>query len=120
MTREHEMIDFSKPVQTRDGRKVRILCTDMKGDMGDTVVGIIAEGDSEEVLTWKTDGVYNRAGDETSCDLINVPETRVVWVNMYAHDLSTSYPSKVHADRHGAPNREACIRVEYTVGQFDE
>lgn len=59
--------DVTKPVQTRDGRKARIICTNKKGSF--PIVAIIEAGDSEGVLAFNEHG-------ERSCDdiaLVNVP-----------------------------------------------
>ena len=102
-------IDFTKPVQTRDGRKVRILCTDGPGDT--PIIGLV-DGNSYPSI-WKEGGKH--ASSPT--DLVNVPETRVVWVNMSS--VVKRHSSRKDADWWGDENREACIRVEYEVGQFD-
>lgn len=70
--------DLAKPVQTRDGRRVRILCMDsgVRGgyDESRPVVGILygSVGDDtrESVHTWQNDGVY---GYGDTMDLVNVP-----------------------------------------------
>ena len=116
------MIDCNKPVQTRDGRKVRILCTDMKAR--DSVAGVITDTDGEDTVdAWQADGHYNISTDASNSDLINVPDTRVVWVNMYPRTKMFKIeisPTKAEADTMSTYEREACVRVEYTVGQFDE
>ena len=57
------MIDFTKPVQTRSGKSVRILCTD--GPQECEVVGIV-EGE-HVVRTWELNGLHTYP----SFDLIN-------------------------------------------------
>ena len=69
------MIDFSKPVKTRDGRAVRILCTDAPG--GWPVVGIV------ELFShphrWACDGrSYHNVG-LSPFDLIQAEEPVVRW-----------------------------------------
>lgn len=116
------MIDLTKPVQTRDGRKVRVLCTDRKGSSNSIVGLIVLEGGKEYVQTWEANGNFVTSGDAPA-DLINVPDKRVVWVNMYPGPImSAEASSRKQADNNATNNdrREACIRVEYEVGQFDE
>lgn len=113
------MIDFNKPVQTRDGRKVRILCTDMKGG-GDSVAGLINDDGEETTHSWLSDGSFISHKISDSTDLINVPETRVVWVNMYPLMRAEAFPTRMAANNNAGTEREACVRVECTVGQFDE
>lgn len=64
-------IDFSKPVQTKDGRKVTIFTTQARGDY--PVVGQI-EGPFS-IFSWGPDGKY---GLGSSVDLVNVKEKKVV------------------------------------------
>jgi len=72
------MLDLTKPVQTRDGRKVRILCTDKSSGRTDRETKIVAlvtskELEVEEVLVYFSNGrfLYN---SEYKHDLVNVPE----------------------------------------------
>jgi len=115
------MIDLTKPVQTRDGRKVRVLCTDMKSET--PIVGVVTQpAGKEEACWWYADGRYSLTPGH-SADLINVPDTRVVWVNMYPESSSAAgacHRSQAKADKYAATSRIACVRVEYEVGQFDE
>jgi hypothetical protein len=48
-------IDFTLPLETKDGLKVRILCTDRPGET--PVVGII-EDDFQSVCQWYLDGTH--------------------------------------------------------------
>ena len=72
------MIDFTKPVQTRDGRAVRILTTDTKNTLF-PVVGLITGSDGNEYPeSWTAEGMNidgsNCTNDE---DLINVDPLKV-------------------------------------------
>jgi hypothetical protein len=67
-------LDLTKPVQTKMGASVRILCKDRKG--AHPVVGLMVRGvkEEEQTMFWKLDG--------TSClhhdfDLVNVPPPKV-------------------------------------------
>jgi hypothetical protein len=66
-------IDLNKPVQTRDGRKVRIVATDVKGVY--PIIALVEADDCEDVNTYTADGYYFSGGDEeTDDDLVNVVE----------------------------------------------
>jgi hypothetical protein len=113
------MIDFTKPVQTRDGRKVRILCTDRKDNR--PIVGLVPGNGDEQIYSWHACGNY--VSNEHCLDLINVPEKLVAYVNMYPRNGMFSVevsPTKPHADSVATSERIACIRVEYEVGQYDD
>jgi hypothetical protein len=51
------MIDWTKPVQTRDGRKARVICRDLKHEHY-SVVALIEDDDCECVETYRDDGGY--------------------------------------------------------------
>lgn len=109
-------IDWTKPVQTRDGRKVTIYTTTAPTEY--PVHGYIEGWDDPSC--WTSGGLY--LGDEESDqDLINVPEPKwVLWVNMYKDGIGGGYLTKAIADKWALSGRTACIRVELTPGQFDE
>ena len=64
-------LDLTKPVQTRDGRPVRILATDLRSEY--PVTGIISHPGYDEVETWTLDGAFV-SSDEHPDDLVNVPD----------------------------------------------
>ncbi len=112
-------IDWTKPVQTRDGRKVTIYTTTAPTEH--PVHGYV-EGWGGPTF-WTSGGLF--LGDaESDEDLINVPEApepkRVVWLNMYLDGVGGPYPTKAAAQKWALEHRVACVRVEWTPGQFDE
>lgn len=69
------MIDFTKPVRTKDGRKVRILCTDHKNmhRPGFSVVGFVECSANHELLGfWSPDGEYCEDTTHNQLDLENI------------------------------------------------
>ncbi len=116
------MIDFNKPVQTRDGRKVRILCTDAKCGMPIVALVMANTGTEVPVAYYKDGAIFNSTND-SGADLINVPEEHTVWVNIQkAHKeglepgLAILHKTRMIADNY-AVNRIACIKVTYTEGE---
>ena len=78
----------SQKVVTRDGRAVRIICTDAKGD--EPIVALIynKNRDEENVYTYNRDGYFY--GDNDSClDLFFAPIKRDGWVNVYRYEDDT-------------------------------
>lgn len=83
--------DPTKPVQTRDGRKVRILCTDKRGHDGFDnlrIVALVTEKEGGETLdTFEANGSCY-GGEQSSDDLVNLPaphEALVTWFNERAN-----------------------------------
>lgn len=71
----------SKPVRTRDGKAVRVIATDRKGQY--SIVALV--GPTEEIHTYRADGRYWTALGDSSFDLLNIPETqRAIGNNLQA------------------------------------
>ena len=82
-----ELAKAGKPVCTRDGRKARIVCFD-KNDSKSIVALIQPQkgSDIEVVMDYYNDGkVYER--DESTNDLMMLPEKKEGWVNVYRDGL---------------------------------
>ena len=81
--------DPSKKVVTRDGREVRIICTDAKGD--EPIIALVYNNirEEENVYTYNRDGYFYNNND--SClDLCFAPIKRKGWINIYkSHRCST-------------------------------
>ncbi len=114
-------LDLTKPVQTRDGHKVRILCTDARRGE-ETIVGLIMYANGMEALgTWKADGSYSVMLVESDSDLINVPRPKKkvkVDVAITLNTDGTYYPwSKRSSDSWGPlmtnPVASTTIEMEY-------
>lgn len=113
--------DPTKPVETRDGRKARILATDKKGKY--PIVALIMESSSgmEEVHLFSAKGIWNIEGTASSYDLVNVPEKfrYKKWVNFYpCGRCSAPHESKEIADAKAEADRCACVEVniDFAVG----
>ena len=77
-----------KKVVTRDGRGVRIRCTDKRG--GNCPIVALVENPvikTENILTYEEDGRWNPVGSRPSVDsdldLFFAPEKHEGWVNIY-------------------------------------
>lgn len=83
----NKLFDPTKPVQTRDGRRVTILKQDLKD--AQPLVGVIHaidEHDHDFVEQWCSDGRFSVAGKGNDfSDLVNVPAKRTYsgWQNFY-------------------------------------
>lgn len=79
------MLDLNKPVQTRDGRKARIICTDR--DAARPIVALVAVAGREMATARCRDGRIHPSHSHGG-DLVNVPEEPVVttrFLNIYPH-----------------------------------
>ena len=114
-------IDFTKQLQTRDGRKVRLLRTDAQ----EPYPVIILYEDIKEVGIRTSDGKF-LVGTNCPDDLMNVPEqvTVDVWINIY--DTTTGFSTKKEALEVAASHlhlkRRATLHIKRTVpvGHVDE
>ena len=85
-----------KPVCTRDGRKARIICFDVKAKK--PIAALITNDDTEEVHFYYDNGRSDQYL-EYRYDLMMLPEKKEGWVNVYKGGLldTKSYPTKKEA-----------------------
>lgn len=106
-------LDLSKPVQTRDGQKVRILCSDRMGDR--PVVGLrCSRDDYEYTESWFSNGNWVRRGAHT-LDLVNVPVTVKKVLYLHRQDIDRNH--YVSESNYGGMSI-ASKEVEFTIGEF--
>lgn len=117
------MVDWDKPVQTRGGRKVRVLCTDLFTDNPNLLhrcVIAAVEKDCptrEVVFSYLKTGRWLGRGGEHDLDLVNPVETKTLkrWMTIY-HDgavsVSPHYPKYTgkHSQIWGVKEIEAVIK----------
>lgn len=105
---------------TRDGRPVRILCTDRVGAVQWTVTGLVLttldDAKNELIDYWDTLGNNARYRDT---DLQNLPRKHVRYVNVYEAGNPLVCFTRAQADRHALPGRLGCNRIELEE-RFDE
>lgn len=106
-------LDLSKPVQTRDGQPVTIFTTE-RPNSPYPVVGMTNEG---TILTYTAQGKSYSDSREHALDLMNVPERRTIWLNIYENRPPREYSSRDQANFFADPGRIACVEVTYTEGE---
>ena len=94
----------SMKVVTREGKNVRIVCTDKKGN-DYPVVALIEWEKTEEACDYTKDGCLND-GRITEYDLFFAPEKHEGWANLYLCDGEYSlddviYSSRIEAEESG-------------------
>ena len=108
----------SRKIVTRDGRNVRVLCTNAKGDY--PIVALIAtlDGSIEFVCKFKKDGHFLDNDDNNSnLDLFFVPEKHERWVNLYKEDDNiyasmNTFKTKKEAETLSCSSCIATVKVE--------
>ena len=101
-------------VRTRDGRPVRVLSTEGHADF--PIVGLA--GDDAQSLCWAANGTT--LGRVPRYDIIPAPRKHTRYLNVYSNGTAVVHGCRQEADEVAGFDRVACIRVEYTEGQFDD
>ena len=112
----------SRKVVTRDGRSVRIRCTDQKGTLY-KVIGLVDNGDKEAICNFTSKG-ESCFGVETNIDLFFAPEKHEGWLNIYKSQgrlalftCGLRYDSEEEARREARRNRDkiaiATVKCEW-------
>lgn len=91
-----------RDVVTRDGRKARILCCDLRNDTY-TVVAAVKDGNIEVPLTYTEQGKAIQ-GRDSSSDLFFAPEKHERWANVYQNSRGDVYFGQVHFSEEEAKN----------------
>jgi len=102
------MIDWTKPVQTRDGRKVRVLCTDANNGEY-PVIALVAHESRDTVVSYRTNG-GSCIGRTSAVDAINVPEQVHRWINVCS-DGHSLWTSRALADEYCTSKRIGVIEL---------
>ena len=97
----------SQKVVTRDGRDVRIICTDAKGD--EPIIALVYNNirEEENVYTYNRDGYFY--GDNDSClDLFFDNIKKEGWVNLYRNEDVVFLSEKIYKSKEDA--KEVAIK----------
>ena len=107
----------SQKVMTRDGRKVRIVCTDMKNKQ--PVLALVTEGDREDIHFYSQNGVWCNDFPNHKLDLVFAPIKKKGWINifrcktdLYSGDI---FETKEKAEKIGklSKNYITTIKIEW-------
>jgi len=90
------MLDYEKPVQTRDGRAARIIDTNIQKEHGVYLAVVVSsmDGKTDNILLYYPDGRFQK-GRSDNMDLVNVPSK--CWVNFYPKGSFDVYRTHTHA-----------------------
>ena len=107
----------SRKVVTRDGSKVRIICTDKNGDCPIVALITTLDGVAEETVTYKENGKF--FGDTSyKYDLFFAPEKHEGWINIYRNGnyfVRDTYvwPTEEDAKRNAVSDHSITIKIEW-------
>lgn len=93
----------SKKVVTRDGKNVRIICTDAKGLYPIIALIEIPDGTAEEAVSYTKSGHFYST-EEDSRDLFFASEKNEGWVNIYKNYTGFRFPSHIYQTKKDAEN----------------
>lgn len=112
----------NRQVVTRDGKKVRIVCTDRAGLNVKPIVALITLSNGDEIVKcfWE-DGIETMGVEENIYDLFFIPEKHEGWIiinkwpdgerdtNGIIYDTELDIPNKPQVGTH----RVATVKVEW-------
>ena len=110
----------SRKIVTRDGRTVRIICTDFQSDK--PIIGLVKdkEENKERAYNFSEDGKQSSTEDvvESNLDLFFVPIKKEGWVNIYSeqeyrHPGENIFKTKEEAIKYKDINYIATIKIEW-------
>ena len=92
---EKYLANPSVKVVTRDGRRVRVICTDMKS-ITYPVVALIENGSGyEQLTTFSKNGEYE-VNKLSSSDLFFASEKHKGWINIFKYVTTNAYLKESH------------------------
>lgn len=105
-----------KPVRTRDGRPVRILCYDFIAPENNPIIALVKLNEKQEgIFCYMVNG-KNYPNGECSLDLMMAPEKKEGWINIYENELTSKaiYPCEEDAlSCHNPEGYIATIKIEW-------
>ena len=107
----------NRKVVTRDGRSVRIICTN-RLDKNYPVIALVHDEDSELCYSYTIFGNYNQNKD-TELDLFFAPDKKSGWINLYKSGNGWSlganiWQTEAEAKKWvGATDYTATIKIEW-------
>ena len=107
----------SQKVMTRDGRKARIVCTDMKNKQ--PILALITEGNREDIRFYSQNGVWCNNFPNHKLDLVFAPIKKKGWANIFRYktDLYSGdiFETKEKAEKMGklSKNYITTIKIEW-------
>ena len=103
---EEYLANPSKKVVTRDGRSVRIVCTDRVSEKEYPLLALVRTDGKEIVQTYTTNGQYYLGDTNHALDLLFAPEKHEGWLNLFKDTLGIIYGGCVYTSKDEAKEEE--------------
>lgn len=108
----------SKKVVTRDGRSVRIICTDRVSEKGYPLLALVMTDGHEFVHTFNTYGEFYTSDTNHAFDLFFASEKREGWVNIYKagftrYTNTCIWPTEERAKERAGDGYITTIKIEW-------
>lgn len=107
-----------KPVCTRDGRSVRILCFDAKRRDAKSIIALVPSKGYpgfEDLIAYPDNGIYY-GEHENDGNLMMLPEKKEGWVNIYRGQVYNTFEKAEEARKiaeHGGDNCLKTIKIDW-------
>ena len=108
----------SRKVVTKDGRKVRILCTDFNNPDYPVICGV-ESSTNEQLCSFTRDGSYF-IGESSPCDLFFAPEKHEGWINLYKDTVGIYVPSQIYKTKESAETSSCMTCIATIKIEWDE
>ena len=110
---EEYLANPSRKIVTKEGKPVRIICTDVKG-ASYSVLALVDKGDYEAPTLYTKKGEYS-LGTEGSYDLFFAPEKHEGWINVYKSESNRSLGAGIWQTEEEAKKWEGAADYVTTV-----
>ena len=104
----------SQKIMTRDGRKARIVCTDMKNKQ--PILALITEGNREDIRFYSQNGVWCNDFPNHKLDLVFAPIKKKGWINIFRCKtelyIGDVFETKEEAEKMGKLSKNYIITIK--------
>lgn len=101
-----------RKVVTRDGRRVRIVCTDREATQW-PIVALVRDKNEENIYSYSLGGVYSPMPIVDDDDLFFAPEKKEGWINIYKYNSKITPGSQVYNTKEEAESAKGASLVDY-------
>nr|DAF24839.1 MAG TPA: hypothetical protein [Crassvirales sp.] len=101
-----------RKVVTRDGRRVRIVCTDREATQW-PIVALVRDKNEENIYSYSLGGVCSPMPIVDDDDLFFAPEKKEGWINIYKYNSKITPGSQVYNTKEEAESAKGAGLVDY-------